>query len=282
MQADRAALRRPGLAGRHTRAVEPGVETGRRVAVLAMALVQIVLERINAGRRDVLVMREGEDGIEFRDRAHPPAGPFCQEVREAVCGGRDAVGGSVPSRGEIERRPAAFPLAVVQIVQERVVPGCAHIRVLRQIPVGVEISVPPPSLAPSFGAVIIQRIDILGQRAAIGAGVPAGIKQPARGNRRPMLGRQRRRGRLCFRSRALFGHASTEWAGKHGAGPMLSCPYATGPGSTPARRAPSDRPASADPARGRAHADRPMRKCRYREDHRTGCGSRNCRPARST
>ena len=166
-------------------AVVAHIEVRRGIARLAESLVQEVLERIDAGRRHVVIGRGVPGGIEFRQRADPAGAAMRQEMAQDAVAGLDPVQMPVPWQVEMEDRATAFRLAIADIVQQRILPGGPHVVILGQVPVWVEIRVRPAGLAPAMPAEMVQRIDAGHPHVRIGLHVPVIQEQPGLADRRP-------------------------------------------------------------------------------------------------
>ena len=74
-------------------------------------------------------------------------------------------------------RPAAFAIAVTQIVQQRVHAGVAHVGILIEIPSRIEISVRPAALAPAEAVEVQQRLQVGLPNVGILRQIPGRIEQ---------------------------------------------------------------------------------------------------------
>ena len=71
-------------------------EIRERFALLAHHVVEIVRERVLAGRRIVAIRRQVQHDPKFRHRREAAGGALCQEMRQRQRVGRHVIGGAIP------------------------------------------------------------------------------------------------------------------------------------------------------------------------------------------
>ena len=202
----------PGVAIQVAAQVEFGIELGRGIAPLAVAIQQIMLERIDPGRRDVVDTWPGRSCGKFRQRADTAAGAMPQVMRQQRQPGLRAMLGGVP--GKLEKWPRRTPLGLAadDVVPQRIAPRPRHVGVLLQVPLGVEIPVRAATLPPAARQEVLQRIGPAAADVGIGLQVPCRIEQPRRRHGATIVGihgaeRVGARTILAIRPDAAAGHA---------------------------------------------------------------------------
>ena len=180
--------------------IEPRIEPRRGIAPLAVAIQQIMLERIDPGRRHIGIFRQIERRIELRHRAHRPRRAQQHEMREQCALAIRRVLGRIPRKIEILARRPPLRLARRNIMQHRVHPGPRHIAVGRAIPDRIEIQARPPPLAPALSDEMRRRIDPVRGHIGIGPQIERAIEQVRRRQHRE-IARDRMAERMAHRPR---------------------------------------------------------------------------------
>ena len=157
--------------------IEFRIELRRRIAALAIAVEQIMLERIDPRLGDIGVAREIEFGIELRQRADAATGAVAQEMREQCFARFRAMPRGVPGEVEDRRRRAPLGLADGNVVAQRIGAGAGDILVLLQVPARVEISVRLPAVTPAVGDEMLECIDAAGTEIGRLVAVEGGVEQ---------------------------------------------------------------------------------------------------------
>ncbi len=121
-----------GLAAKPAAGVEARVEAGGGLAVLAIAEMQIVQERVHARLGDVGIGVQVVGRVEFRDRTERAEATF-EIMRERPLGG---IGRAIPVDVEQRRGVAAGGLTDEGIVQQRA--SLRRSGVLAHVPFGIE------------------------------------------------------------------------------------------------------------------------------------------------